>query len=302
MERYRKVISDFFMCCEAGDWDQCRDLVHEDVRLESTLVGTCQGIEKIRGAMRFPEEHNISNAVITNLIHREAEGHDLVWCYMHHMTGIYQEKQLFPLVYGGKLYFDLCGSRIEKIRFELCYEYGNTWMMHSCWKFYEETKNMRLVRTDIFRRDGEARSIEDTVNLFFLAVDSMDKTLFRAVCSRDVRIVKSGIDSNIYTENGVLDVDRYLRFEREFYEQNLYSVHIADQTDIDAFHKKITCWHLSPGRPGTKHYGTNTIFMQFYDEVIDVELYRDPCGWKIESVTFTAKSNQMEYSPKLLVL
>lgn len=302
MEKYKKVISDFFMCCESGDWDHCRGLIHEDVLLESTLVGTHRGMESIRLAMGFPEEHNIGNSVITNMIHRESGAHDMVWCYLHHMTGIYQEKQLFPLIYGGRLYFDICGGRIEMIRFELCYEYGNTWMMHGSWKFYEETKHIRLISTDAFRTEGEARRIEDTVNLFFLAVDSMDKALLQTVCSRNVRIVRAGIDSSIYMENGVLDADSYLRFEKEFYEQNLYSIHIADQTEIDAFHKKITCWHLSPGRPGTKHYGTNTIFMQFYDEIIDVELYRNPCGWKIGKVTFTAKSNQTEYSPKLLML
>ena len=32
---------------------------------------------------------------------------------------------------------------------------------------------------------------------------------------------------------------------------------------------------FKPGRPGTKHYGANTIYMQFYDEIIDVEFHRD---------------------------
>ena len=59
---------------------------------------------------------------------------------------------------------------------------------------------------------------------------------------------------------------------------------------------------FKPGRPGTKHYGANTIYMQFYDEIIDVEFHRDKDGWKIGKVIFTAKSNQAEYSPKFLML
>ena len=103
MKNYRKVISDFLICYELGNWDNCRELVADGILLESTLVGTRRGIEEIKSAMHLPEENNISNMVITNLIHREVDAHDLVWCYMHHMTGSYYSKQLFPLIYGGKL-------------------------------------------------------------------------------------------------------------------------------------------------------------------------------------------------------
>lgn len=302
MKKYRKVIWDFLICYELGQWDNGRELADDGILLESTLVGTHRGIEEIKSAMHLPEENNISNMVITNLIHREVDGHDLVWCYMHHVTGSYYSKQLFPLIYGGKLYFDICNNRIANIKFELGYEYGNTWMMKEHWRFYEETKNMHLISADILRQDEAVRSAVDTVNQFFWSIDYMDKALFQKICSKDVEIIKSGIDSGIYKINGVFDVDAYLRFEKEYYEQNLYSIHIVDESDINESHKKITCWHLSPGRPGTKHYGTNTIFTQFYDAIIDVELYRDKDRWKIVKVGFTTKSNQVEYSPKLLVL
>lgn len=302
MKNYRKVMSDFLICYELGNWDNCKELVNDDIVLESTLAGTHRGIEEIKSALQLPKEHNISNMVITNLIHREADGHDIVWCYMHHMTGVYQGRQLFPLIYGGKLYFDICNNRITNIKFELGYEYGNTWAMNGIWKFYEETKNTHLISADALRLGGETRGLRDLVNRFFWSVDHMDRALFQKLCSRDVEIIKSGIDSSIYKKDGVFDVDRYLRFEKDFYEQNLYSIHIVDESDIDPFHKKITCWHLSPGRPGTKHYGANTIYMQFYDEIIDVEFHRDKDGWKIGKVIFTAKSNQAEYSPKFLML
>lgn len=302
MKNYRNVISDFLICYESGDWDNCGELVSDGIVLESTLSGTHRGIEGIKSALRLPEEHNISNMVITNLIHRETDGHDMVWCHMHHMTGVYQSRQLFPLVYGGKLYFDICNNRIKEIKFELGYEYGNTWAMNGNWRFYEETKNMHLISTDVLWLAGETRSLRDMVNQFFWSIDNMDKALFQKICSKDVEITKSGIDSSLYKINGVFDADSYLRFEKEFYAQNLYSIRIVDESDMDAYHKKITCWHLSPGRPGTKHYGTNTIYTQFYDEIIDVEFHMDKDCWKIGKVSFTSKSNQMEYSPKLLVL
>ena len=159
MKNYRNVMSDFLICYELGNWDNCKELVNDDIVLESTLAGTHRGIEEIKSALQLPKEHNISNMVITNLIHREADGHDIVWCYMHHMTGVYQGRQLFPLIYGGKLYFDICNNRITNIKFELGYEYGNTWAMNGIWKFYEETKNTHLISADALRLGGETRGL-----------------------------------------------------------------------------------------------------------------------------------------------
>ena len=73
MKNYRNVMSDFLICYELGNWDNCKELVNDDIVLEYTLAGTHRGIEEIKSALQLPKEHNISNMVITNLIHREAD-------------------------------------------------------------------------------------------------------------------------------------------------------------------------------------------------------------------------------------
>ena len=105
MKNYRNVMSDFLICYELGNWDNCKELVNDDIVLESTLAGTHRGIEEIKSALQLPKEHNISNMVITNLIHREADGHDIVWCYMHHMTGVYQGRTVVSAYLWRKIVF-----------------------------------------------------------------------------------------------------------------------------------------------------------------------------------------------------
>lgn len=278
MRSYGNVMPGFLICYELGSWDNCKGLVNDDIVLESTLARAYRGVEGIKSAPQLPKEYNISNMIITNLVHREADGYDIVRCYIHHMTGVYQGGQLFPLTYGGKLYFNICSSRTTNIKFELGYECGNTWAMNGVWKFYEETKNTHLIFVDALRLGGETHGLRDLVNRFLWSVDHMDKALSRKLYSRDAEIIKSGTDSGIYKEDGVFDVDRYLRFEKDSYKQNLCSVCIVDELDIDPFHKEITCRHSGSGRPGTKHHGAGTIYMQFCDEIIDMEFHGNKDG------------------------
>ena len=47
MKNYRNVMSDFLICYELGNWDNCKELVNDDIVLESTLAGTHRGIEEL---------------------------------------------------------------------------------------------------------------------------------------------------------------------------------------------------------------------------------------------------------------
>ncbi len=259
-------------------------------------------VEDFTSFLSMGEEYNVRTAVMTNCMEIKEGEKSVLYATAHHLFAIDEQQQLFPFLFGGKYRFvlDEKGKAAEPVQFDLEYVSGNTILTMGKWLPLEKT--FRLIDNRPLRRAGSLPDEpQQTVYRFFWAVDTMDAEMFRENVSKDIRIVRAGVDGDFYGMEGIGETEAFLQKDKSYYSQNQYSIHIEKVDYRDDRHVCIQARHLYPANTGNKHLGSQNKFSQFYNEILTLELEKED-RWRVRGAEFKRKENPVPYGYRTLEL
>lgn len=285
----KKLLKRFLYAYAHGNSEMLGSLLNEDTLLQSNMVGDAKGREIIDKLSMSMEDINATIVTLTNYLEQGS------YCIatFHHLHAIDDKGILYPFLYGGKIALQSADGMISKIWMDLEYEYGNTYSMKDHWTLYEGGKLHRTVKNEGLHTFS--MSAEEAVYKCFLGLDIMDEDLWKTNLCDDIFIHRAGVDGDSYTLQGKEDAVLFMKKDKEYFDQNQYSLHLHEITEIDETLTHITAWHLSPGKPGNKHIASHMKYAQFYNESIDIDVVKESDCFKIKSIKFTRKENPVIY-------
>lgn len=292
----KSILKKFLTAYSRSNRDELLSLINDYTQLRSNMVGNAIGKE-IVDKLKLPMDNiNVSIITITNYIEQD------YFCIatFHHMHALDDNQTLYPFIYGGKISLKVRDNIIQAIDMDLEYEYGNTYMMKDYWNLFEAGKKDRYVSCESLNL--YAYSAEEAVYKFFLSLDIMDEKLLQSNITDDIMINRVGVNTDVYKYIGVQGTLDFMKFDKEYFEQNQYSLHIHSIDFIDDCKTHMVAWHLSPGKPGNKHIASHTKFSQFYNEIIDIIVVKEGNCYKVQNVNFKRKENPVQYGYEYIEL
>ena len=134
---------------------------------------------------------------------------------------------------------------------------------------------------------------KDLVSLFGWTMDLRDEKLFRKCCSEDIHIFRAGIDGYHYELNGINDCCSFMKKDREYFRNNTYSLVVEKEND-----NEVLAYHLYPANTGNKHLGSNTRYVQFFNEDITFAFNDD----QISEIRFKRKERPIVKRDQIIIL
>lgn len=285
----KSILKKILTAYSHSDQDSILELIDEHTQLKSNIVGKAIGNSIVDKLALEMNNINVSIISVTNYIEQD----DFCIATFHHMYALDENQTLYPFIYGGKISLKIKNEIIQEINMDLEYEYGNTYIMKDYWDLYESSKDKRYVTSKDLNL--YAHHAEEAVYKFFLSLDIMDKELLEANITNDIIIHRAGVNSDVYKYVGIQEAFDFMKFDKDYFEQNQYSLHIHSINSIDECKIHIIAWHLSQGKPGNKHIASHTRFSQFYNEIIDIIVIKEDDCFKVQNVSFKRKENTVQY-------
>lgn len=290
----KKILIDFLKAYQNHDKVMINTLIDENTRLNSSMVGQAQG-KKILDLLKIPFQSNVDHMTFTNYIEQDNE---CIACF-HHLLAIDEDHEFYPFLYGGKIQLIQGNHALKEINMQLEYEYGNTYVVKDWWKLYAETKNKQMIYVE--NLDGHAKNPKEALYKFFLAMDLKDVDLMKAVCAKDIEVIRKTENGTEYGMKNIEDCFSFIEKDKAYYEQGQYSIHIKSCDLIETGYQ-IQAWHLDPGRPGNKHLCNATEFSQFFNEIIEAQIFLQNERYVIQRISFKHKENPVLYGWTLMEL
>lgn len=306
MEQIKNIFKQYLSAYMRNQWGGIKDWFDSDTTMEYSTAGSARGYGAITKKLMIPDvTFNVLTTTMTNSITKSKSQYTTLWCVVHHLHGIDVNNELFPLLYGGKYKFiwDFEKQKICSVQFDLEYEYGNTIWVSKYWDLYEKTRYRRIIKNDgLYQIELESADIKTVVYKILWALDTLDQELLIQYSTNDVRITRAGVDGDSYCLFSHEQLSGFMEQEKRYFDQNQYSVSIKEIKEASNQRTSVTAFHLSPGKPGNKHLGSDTKYTQFYNEIIEMEFLQAEGSWKLTSMTITRKEIPIMYGYELIEL
>ena len=226
------------------------------------------------------DDFNVRDVTVTNLINVNSE---CLFAVVHFLFGYDDGSEMFTSNLGYRFAY----RDDDHVSFDLDYLSGNTYLF----KDFKVKKEKKIDNTPLYSFVPENN--RDLIYLFAWALDTGDKKLLENCCKEDVRIYRAGVNGDHYEMNGLKDADIFMKKYKEYYFQNQYSLVIEREDE-----NEVLAYHLYPANTGNKHLGSNTRYVQFFNE--DVTFTIDQM--KIQNVIFKRKERPIVKRSRIISL
>jgi len=234
-----------------------------------------------KGQLQLPgDDFNVRDITVTNLLNVNDQQ---IFANVHFLLGYDDGSEMFTTSLSYKVSY----QSDEKTAMDLYCISGNTYLF----KEFKIRKEKTIDNTPLY--SYPVRSYQDLVSLFAWALDTEDTVLFERCCSEDIYILRAGVNGDGYELQGIADCAVFMKKDREYYRDNLYSLVIEKESGDE-----VLAYHLFPANTGNKHLGSNTRYVQFFNEDVVFTI----SDLKIRKVIFRRKERPLVKRNQLIIL
>lgn len=230
---------------------------------------------------RLPaEDFNVRDITVTNLINVDDER---LYADVHFLFGYDNGSEMFTTNLGYRFFY----QDDETVKTDLVYVAGNTYLFKDFQVITENT----IDNSPLY--DFQIRNNKDLISVFAWALDTEDVRLLHRCCDENICIKRSGVNGDHYELEGLEKAADFIKQDKTYYKENMYSL-VIEKEDVDT----ILAYHLYPANTGNKHLGSNTRYVQFFNE--DITFTIDDL--KICKVIFKRKERPIVKRSQILYL
>ncbi len=291
MELVKDVFDKFLVNFMYNSLENIKMYFDDETQIKYSTIGEHKGFGEIKKWLTINDDFDVHSSVISNEMGFAFEGNEIILANVSHLLAYEAKNQLFPFLFGGKYEFQYnkVKSKIVNVTFDLEYEFGNTYLAKSEWKWklYAETGKNRLIGPYSFYKDladlkSETEKIKLAIHKFLWDIDTKNYNDAEKLVTDDFSACFFE-DWDNKEIKGRSEVKKFINVEKENNDQDYHSIRI-NSVEIKQREALVRAQRLSPNKVGNKHLDSTTKYKLFFNQTIEFRIVRNKDNWLIDKI------------------
>lgn len=224
-------------------------------------------------------DFNVRDVTVTNVMETEKS----IYANCHFLFGYDDGSELFSTNLGYKI----CYLKTHEAKMDLYYVSGNDYLF----KDFKVTKEKTIDNEPLL--NFSTNNNQDIISVFGWMMDTGDINLARKCCDPGIYIERAGVNGEIFVYDGIEKINDFLEFDCEYYKPRSYSLVVESEKG-----NNVLAYHLFPANTGNKHLGSNTRYVQFFNEDVLFTISNN----KISKVVFKRKERPIVKRDRIIII